>query len=743
MKTNVKMYEKSQMNIGIHSIKVTIYNNLGKQVDLNAKMFVFQEKSASISDANENPYLSTNIEYNTKKLNKMTHSECVQTFFNKKAFIRFLKNEPIIDYDIQTSKNENETIQQNVQIMLEYIFPMSFPVIRTLKRKSDAKMLGFTEAFKKEFFKRKYNTFLNVGGKTNTVDGVTILDTFSTNPRYLKAYDAVSYYKQQLVVAFDDLFPKIEKKYKEYIEAIRILKDATTEFVNNKSDKSDAQLQNTIEKEIFQTRITFENIKTAVKIEDITELITMNVNLKRDFNNNYKILRDKIVTIQKKIKEFESLVKEVKTFFDAAAISKNMSQKIKEYSAKFTKLSDISEILKFLNIAELLSYVSHSDSYIKKKGIYRLSAEVDLKKYGFYEKVIGDMREYYFPKRESINAEIKKIFNSGENGNEIDIVAIDTTYNDSTKTTQVDIDKIDLNNENRNNPRYNIQVQLSIFGGMVTDNVKKYIKCKYEERKNGEDIYGYNMDLDQSGYFDLSSDISKIEKEHKSDDKQKKENVENRAENIIENRVQNLVKNSGINELADGFEKNYNVPIKNQTMELSDKSIGEISLLFQISNEEKKNKKLSAEEEKRRKKNEYVPYVELKDVLEKINSDAQLIEIFNFIYDPKISDDFEKKKREIEGLYITINGKLDIEKNQLENSMNSPIIKSNADEQEKIAKKIAIIAKVMYILKTAKSNKNTEPYKITGGHKKSLQKTRRIYKNKKPLFRASHKRRKY
>ena len=56
-----KLNKESQMNVGIYAIRISLYNNLGKPVDLNSKMFVFPDGASLTSELNNHPYLSSNI----------------------------------------------------------------------------------------------------------------------------------------------------------------------------------------------------------------------------------------------------------------------------------------------------------------------------------------------------------------------------------------------------------------------------------------------------------------------------------------------------------------------------------------------------------------------------------------------------------------------------------------------------------------------------------------------------------
>lgn len=522
-----KLKKESKINIGIYAIKITLYNNLGKPVDLNPKMFVFSDGSSLTMDLNSHPFLSTNIKYNIRKLDKLTHQECIKTFFNKRTFINFLRDEPFINDD----KDENKTIQNNVQTMLEYIFPMSFPVIKIIKRKSAPTTLGFIKAFKKEFFKNKYNTFLNIGGKTNTVDGITILDTFSTNPVYIKVYEFIQKYKQQVIVAYEDIFDQLEKLHKQIFAAIgeinRAGKDNLTPhkeqpYIIRPGDNLEPVFIN-----FFNTKFTFEkgssnpislyNIKNEMDFK--MNQIKLNKLDQTNFQTKYKPLRTEL----RKYKDFlEETMKELfpdKKLYKEDELRKHYK---KFYEDTYSKLLLFNNILKLIKVSEFLASISYLESYNKNISTYGIISSVDMKKFGFYKKMLDEMKDYYFPKRESLDKLVKDSFNTGEFGNEIDIVKIEEMYNNANQLVSVDVDKIDLNVEDRNAPRYNIQVQISIFGGMVSDGIKKFIKCKYEEQKLGADIGRYIVDSEQSEYFDLTSEIAKIEQKMKAQKKGKK-----------------------------------------------------------------------------------------------------------------------------------------------------------------------------------------------------------------------------
>lgn len=514
-----KLNKESQLNVGIYAIRVSLYNNLGKPVDLNSKMFVFPDGSSLTSELNNNPYLSSNIKYNTRKLDKMTHPECIQTFFNKRAFINFLRDEQIIDYETQTDQDENKTVQENVETMLEYMFPMSFPVIKVVKRKSAPITLGFIKAFKKEFFKKKYNTFLNIGGKTNTVDGVTVLDTFSTNPVYIKAFEIIQKYKQQIIPAHEELFKKLKDLHVEFSNAVETL----SKHINDKSENDGIKLK--IQSKYFSTELNLT--KSVKEMNDQMESIQKFKLTQKDFSKNFKQLRDEL----KSYSEYLDEIVKNKMFEPNKKLREEDNIKSRDrqfYDKVYIKLYKLTNIKKLINVCYFLTLIPYIETYRDNLSNYDVSPIADLKKYGFHKKTIDDFTQYYFPKRMTLNEDVKVLFNSGTPGNEIDIVEIEKMFKDRARQkNRIDVDKIELNNEDRNNPRYNIQVQISIFGGMVSDRIKKFIKCVYEERKIGADITRYIINSEQSEYFDLTSEIAKIEKKmaNNKTDKAKEPNI--------------------------------------------------------------------------------------------------------------------------------------------------------------------------------------------------------------------------
>jgi hypothetical protein len=692
MSDDDKLNKESQLNIGIYAIRVSLYNNLGKPVDLNSKMFVFPDGSSLTSELNNHPYLSSNIKYNTRKLDKMTHQECIQTFFNKRAFINFLRDEQIIDYEPteneetndQEKPNENRTVQENVETMLEYMFPMSFPVIKIVKRKSAPMALGFIKAFKKEFFKKKFNTFLNIGGKTNTVDGVTILDTFSTNPVYIKAFEIIQKYKQQIIPAHEELFKKLQTLHTEFSTAVTELK---RKIDNNNKDPTFNAIGDIYFNKTYLNLIKVRD-EMQLKMDEI-----MNLKIKqKNFSSNFKKISDALKSYAEYLDEKTILlitnVKDKKIEKDDSIKSNDRNF----YDTVYVKLYKLANIKKLVKVCYFLTLIPYIETYRDNLSNYDISPIADLKKYGFHKKTIDDFTQYYFPKRMTLNEYIQPLFNTGIPGNEIEIVEIEKMFNDRTKQRiRIDVDKIELNSEDRNNPRYNIQVQISIFGGMVSDRIKKFIKCIYEERKIGADITRYIINSEQSEYFDLTSEIAKIEKKMAATQKGQNNKLDKAPAPITAAPVQGIDGKRDYVNPANPNTANVGENTKqesNKSLTITDTHESIIDSYFRESSEFE-TKKYDGKKELAENEITYVPFKSLKniglpDLMKELRSDSMAVKYINLSFDDTVDMNIQTNSSEETTLHDDIVSKLErkmkYEKQQRDESTD-PIIKQTHENK--------------------------------------------------------------
>ena len=179
--------KQTKLRSGIQPIQIMIFTNyLAKpQFPLTSDLFEFPQLSNKPSGLEKYPLISTNVKYNASIMRYLTHPQRVQVFFSFSNLMQFISKRTIRD-----ESEKNEILKHNTRFMLEMLFPISYPIVKTLKTASDPdNMMSFFVAAEKEFVYKKFNTYLKLDGKMCTVDEIRFADTFSTNPIYVKLYD--------------------------------------------------------------------------------------------------------------------------------------------------------------------------------------------------------------------------------------------------------------------------------------------------------------------------------------------------------------------------------------------------------------------------------------------------------------------------------------------------------------------------------------------------------------------------
>jgi hypothetical protein len=179
--------KQTKLRSGIQPIQIMIFTNyLAKpQFPLTSDLFEFPQLSNKPSGLEKYPLISTNVKYNASIMRYLTHPQRVQVFFSFSNLMQFISKRTIRD-----ESEKNEILKHNTRFMLEMLFPISYPIVKTMKTASDPdNMMSFFVAAEKEFVYKKFNTYLKLDGKMCTVDEIRFADTFSANPIYVKLYD--------------------------------------------------------------------------------------------------------------------------------------------------------------------------------------------------------------------------------------------------------------------------------------------------------------------------------------------------------------------------------------------------------------------------------------------------------------------------------------------------------------------------------------------------------------------------
>ena len=297
-------------NIDVVKMNIVMNTNKNSIQKLTANLFVFDDNKSIKGDY---PFLCTNVSYNHEYFDtKNTFSEKVQVFFNEAEFEKFVldQNKNIIKDSDEITRNT----KQNIQLMLEILFPISFPVKDDVIQISgiSLSMFDLTKMFNKVFRRSDY-VYLNMD-KPSTVTQVIWLDTISSNPVYVQLYELMKAYKKKLVsYVLDKYARKVEPELpynKLYSEITGIMKRVNYRYNGNKelrklddqrqkSNRKILQNDGQANKELDMARKqTLQNENRELKK---TELIRQLSELKRILSDNIEF-NEEISQIESQLK---------------------------------------------------------------------------------------------------------------------------------------------------------------------------------------------------------------------------------------------------------------------------------------------------------------------------------------------------------------------------------------------------------------------------------------------------------
>ena len=327
--------------INIVKLKIQMHTNKDTVDVLTADKIVINNKING-----KFPFLCTNYQYSKDLLQYKSLEERINLFFNYSKLMNYviaskLKKDPSVT-------GESEIIQKNIVIMLNAIFPISFPIkdqVSVIYKPSNMDLMNVV----KQLTTPNEYAYLNIG-KPCTVIQIIWLNTIATNPIYYQLYRKITkYYK--MILNF------IDKNIKDDED---ILIDATDPFM-----------------------------KDSERIQKIKE------NLSKKFNF---LKKTKIPSSYPKKEEFilyyliTNLKDREKNNFNEIYVQQYISSSSNRSSSP------------------QYTYVNN-DEINKKKFLESLreSKEVDI---DFYEQYIKDINSYLSPYRESTNPRIFNSLNN-------------------------------------------------------------------------------------------------------------------------------------------------------------------------------------------------------------------------------------------------------------------------------------------------------------------------------------------
>ena len=195
------------------------------------------------------PFFSYHVKYSTEHLKKMTHAECVRTFFSKQLF-----EEHIMHYkkDIVTDKEtQHENAKHNLRVMVQFLFPTLYPIRDNIHSTYDETILrqstdidrsySILPDFVKRIFSQNVdqpNAVLQLQGGAYSVTGVTIVDDIVHSPIYRNYMEKIRQFEVWRTKKMGDL-KNVNDQHRRDVVALfdKTLNDVKTEPGKNKIDK--------------------------------------------------------------------------------------------------------------------------------------------------------------------------------------------------------------------------------------------------------------------------------------------------------------------------------------------------------------------------------------------------------------------------------------------------------------------------------------------------------------------------
>jgi hypothetical protein len=491
-------------NIEIEPLNIVMKTNKDSQVNLTAKLFVFDDNKQVSGDY---PFLCTNVEYDRGYLDrKLTFFEKVQVFFSESEFEKFIlepKRDIIIDDNIK-----HETINKNIMLMLETFFPISFPIkddVTTIFKSNS--LFDFGKMLNK-VFRESQHVYLNID-HPSTVTQVIWLDTVSSNPVYVQLYELMKKYKRNLISYVLDKFARktTEVPFNEVIRKIEdIIKRASVSFENSKE-------LSTFYKSIEVLKRTFDKMDTESKKTKLCDRIET---LK-------KLLLKKTIKFDEELTRLESSIKvneaddkqQIITAFDkykSGTIDDNYLRRTFEnymgHGSTWWKLYFIFAGFK----KNTSAYNSFVEEYVKRHVLqsrennerswyyYNTQSSNESKFYrnlsdlNFHFEFLAKIEDFITKRRRSLTKEISEIFQEGETFNRVQLDKFLSLFKRQRKTyagvdrVQQSKSKDEEDKKTNENQRkfYEIYIGVALVGGKVP-NAPSNFWCAFNSAKLAND----------------------------------------------------------------------------------------------------------------------------------------------------------------------------------------------------------------------------------------------------------------
>lgn len=369
------------------------------------KNIIYHPSYKEPNDLSEYPFITDTVIYSLNNLRRMNdYSKIVKFFFNVKYFKEKLSGLVLKNDKSPVNFNSQSVLKSNIMIMLELLFPTSFPNKNNLYSSFDSYILQkndteFSFSLNNTIFTNYKFSYLSVNSKIYTITKVVWLNDIYNNPIYKKF---VGDY-----INFNDKLEREKNRIDEIIE--RKVKALNNYFT------SDNYLwkENNIKKIIFKNVIWYPEDKTEKY--DIETKLNNNNSYSDDDNNYFKELfgTENLEDILKKSKELKY------AFNGNSKVTKDyINQQSKEdvFIKKLLFFNNINNIYKILKDNKTLNNIDELyELTLRTNDVFELISNVPQKNKQSYKKIIEDIKDIYtynvikekYMKTEQLNINIK------------------------------------------------------------------------------------------------------------------------------------------------------------------------------------------------------------------------------------------------------------------------------------------------------------------------------------------------
>ena len=446
------------------------------------------------------PFLCTNYQYSKDLLQYKSLEERINLFFNYTKLMNYviaskLKKDPSVT-------DESEIIQKNIVIMLNAIFPISFPIkdqVSVMYKPSNMDLMNVV----KQLTTPNEYAYLNIG-KPCTVIQIIWLNTITTNPIYYQLYRKIrKYYKMIFKFINKNINSITANEYEIAIEAtdddehdsekIKKIKDILTkqfEFLKNPKEKKEISYPT---KEEFILYYLIANLKDKEKNifnEIYVQQYISSSNpdaLQYRYVNNDEINKKKFLESLRESKEvdidfYEQYIKDINSYLSPYRESTNqlIFDSLNNTNGDYTNFIDLikqkDNEITYSGI-DIIKEKDEKDLYEIQIGVGLVGGKITQSNYTFLCKFnsyrLGNMMNYL-------------IKNTKENKENVRLYSYIDLENVNDTTEYVGVINSDINQSKtnvapvNNNPRYNPGYNNYRVGGLKTrrkkNKRKTYIK---------------------------------------------------------------------------------------------------------------------------------------------------------------------------------------------------------------------------------------------------------------------------